>query len=206
MKTLNHSNTKTLKHTNTQTRSVSVFRCLGVGVFRCSGDRRGFTFIETIIYTAIVGIVVLGFVIFTLSSSGSNIKTYSAQEVQSNSRMALNIISQKIRSATGINAVSSIFDVDPGVLSLSMASSSKNPTIIDLNENDGLLRIKEGNNSSVDVTSKKVKINNLIFSNFVSSSQKENIGIQMTVEYNNPSNDVRYNYSQHLQTSVSIRQ
>jgi len=105
---------------------------------------RAFTLIETIIYIAILGMVVSAFVFFSLSVSGSRNKTYAVQEVQANARMALELISQKIRSADKIIFASSTLGADPGRLFLSMASSSLNPTIIDLSSDNGTLRIMEG--------------------------------------------------------------
>ncbi len=107
----------------------------------------GFTLIETIIYIAILGMIAIAFVLFSVSVSGSRNKTYVVQEVQANTRMALEMISQKIRSADGINFNSSTFGINPGRLSLSMTKSSLNPTIIDLSGADGALRIIEGTSS-----------------------------------------------------------
>ncbi len=108
---------------------------------------RGFTLIETIIYIAILGMIASAFIFFSVSVSNSRDKTYVVQEVQANARMALELISQKIRSANGVNLESSIFESNPGRLSLSMASSSLNPTIIDLSRDNGNLRIIQGTSS-----------------------------------------------------------
>ena len=109
--------------------------------------RTGFTLVETIIYIAILGMVASSFIFFSLSVSGSRNKTYVVQEVQANARTAFEMISQKIRAAEGVNTASSMFGIDPGRLSLIMASSSLNPTIIDLSRDDGVLRIIEGTSS-----------------------------------------------------------
>ncbi len=166
---------------------------------------KGFTLIETIIYVAITGLVLAGFVVFAFSISGSRDKSYVISEVGANSRMALDVISQRIRNAKEVN-VSSIFDSDPGVLSLEMADPSKNPTIINLNQNDGVLQIVEGTTAPAAVTSDEVKITNLVFNNLTSGSERENIRVILTVEFNNLSGDVDYNYSQSFQTAVSLRQ
>ena len=166
----------------------------------------GFTLIEIVIYIAIIGMIVTGFITFSISISNTRNKTFVVQEVHSNSRTALNLISQRIRSSTGVNSTSSTFGVDPGVLSLSMAAVSRDPTVIDLDQNDGTLRIGEATSSPVAITSDKVKVTNLVFTNVTPSGERENIRVEITVEYNNISGDIIYTYSQSSQTTISVRQ
>jgi len=167
--------------------------------------QRGFTLIETIIYIAIIGGVIGAFVSFALSVSNSSNKTYAVQEVQANSRVSLDIITKKIQAATGVNTTSSTFDFDPGVLSLSFASSALDPTIIQLNADDGILQIIEGLGDPISITSDEVEVTNLQFTNLTGASNKENIKIDITVEFAN-AEDVEFKYRQDLQTSVSVRQ
>ncbi|MEK7625415.1 MAG: type II secretion system protein [Patescibacteria group bacterium] len=167
-------------------------------------SKNGFTLIEMLIYIAIIGGILASFVSFSLSISNSRNKTYVVQEVQANTREALSIITQKIRSASGVNITNSRFDVDPGYLYLTNASTTLNPTIIRLNHDNGVVEIKEGANASTTIMADEVRVINFIFANLTGGS-RENIGINMTVEYGNPSNDPNFAYSQSLQTSVSVR-
>jgi type II secretory pathway pseudopilin PulG len=169
-------------------------------------SQSGFTLVETLIYLAIVGMAVTSFVIFSIGVGDSRTKNYVAQEVHGNTRTGLDLITQRMRAATGINTASSTFATDPGVLSLVMADAAKNPTTIDLSADDGILQIKEGTGSVVAVTSDEVKITNLVFTNLTASSTRENIRVEITAEYNNPSGDVEFTYTQSLQTAVSVRQ
>ncbi len=168
-------------------------------------NEKGFTLIETIIYVAILALVVGAFISFSLSITYSRNKAYVVQEVQSNSRLAVDIMSQKIRAATGLNVGASTFDSDPGVLSLSMSDGSQNPTIFSLDQDNGRLQIQEGLNSPVYLTSDEVKVTNLTFEK-LSPRRRENIGINMTIEFNAASSSMEYEYSQDIQTSVNIRQ
>ncbi|MFH1292157.1 MAG: type II secretion system protein [bacterium] len=169
-------------------------------------NNKGFTLIETLIYIAIIGGVVASFVSYSMSISFTRNKNYTAQEVQANARLALNLISKTIRSAQSVNVGSSTFGLDPGVLSLSMSSSTLDPSIINLNIDDGILRIQQGGKSPVNITSNKVKITNLIFTNLTASGSQENIGIDLTVEYANSTGEVEFNYGQSWQTAVGLRQ
>ena len=169
--------------------------------------QNGFTLIETLIYITIIGMVVVSFVTFSISISNSKNKTYVTQEVQANARLALNLISQQIRGATGINIESSSFGVDPGILSLSLADGANDPTIIELDQDDGRLQITQGLNNPIIFTSQQAKITNLVFTNLTPiGSNRENIRIEMTIEYNNSTSDLNFTSSQSLRTAVSVRQ
>lgn len=165
-------------------------------------NKEGFTLVESLIYVAIIGIAVSSFISFGVSISGSRNKTYVVEETQANARVALDMISRYIRSASGVNASSSVFDLDPGVLSLAMDNASKNPTIIRLNHDNGVLEIQEGLAQPVTVTSDETRINNLIFHN-LSSGNRENIGVDLTIEYRGSDNS--FKYSKSLKTSASVR-
>jgi putative endonuclease len=165
----------------------------------------GFTLVETLIYIAIIGGVVTAFVTFGINVSGSRNKTYVVQEVQANVRTALDIISQKIRASNGVNVGASTFGSHPGFLSLSMADATLNPTTIGYNTNNGTLEVKEGSASAIAITSDEVRITNLVFTNLTGSSVRENIRVQMTVEYYNPSGAQEFEYEQSVQTAVSLR-
>lgn len=122
--------------------------------------KRGFTLIEILIYLLIIGGVVASFVAFTIGVGNSSAKNYVVQEVHGNTRTGLGLITSRIRAATGVQAGSSTFGTDPGVLSLVMADSAKNPTVISLSGDDGVLQIIEGTGSAVAITSDEVKVTN----------------------------------------------
>ena len=174
--------------------------------FFCKKNGAGFTLIETLIYIAIIGGVVATFVNFSLTISDSRNKTYVVQEVQANARTALDLITQNIQSANGINTSISIFGSDPGLLSLSMTSSTLNPTVIGLSEDDGILEMKQGTSASTTITSDELNITNLIFTNLTASSTRENVRIEIMIGFDNPGGDIEFDYSQSLQTGVSLRQ
>lgn len=165
-------------------------------------NKKGFTLVESLIYVAIIGMAVSSFISFGVSISGSRNKTYIIEETQANARVAFDMISRYIRSASGVNASSSVFDLDPGVLSLTMDNALKNPTIIKLNHDDGVLEIQEGLSQPVTITSDEIKISNLVFRN-LSSGNRESIGINLTIEYSGSDNS--FKYSKSLKTSASVR-
>jgi prepilin-type N-terminal cleavage/methylation domain-containing protein len=168
-------------------------------------NNQGFTLIETLIYLAIIGAVVASFVSYSLSITNSRSKAYVVQEVQANSRLALDLITQNIRMSNGLNLGSSTFNADPGMISLSMASTTLNPTVFRLDADDGVLQISQGGGNWLSVTSDEVSVANLLFATSSPSGEKESVNIFMTIEFYNPDNDQEFEYSRDLRTSVNIR-
>ena len=86
-----------------------------------------------------------------------------------------------------------------------MADASKNPTIINLDQDNGTLQIKEGSGSEVAIVSNEVQVTNLIFTNLTGSSTRENIGMELSIEYKH-TGDKYYNYKNSLRSSASVRE
>ena len=168
--------------------------------------RQGFSLIEVLIYIAIMAFAVVAIASFSISIANSRNKNYVVGEVQANGRGAFNIITQRILAAEGVNVGLSTFDTDPGILSLQMADAAKNPTIINLTADNGILQITEGASNAVSITSDEVQVTNLVFTNVTPAGRRENIRMEITIEYDNPSGDQEFEYSQSLQTSTSLRQ
>ncbi len=170
---------------------------------RACADMRGVTLMEFLVYIAIISGVALAFVTFSLAILNTKSKTYVVQEVYANERIALDIMTRKIRAATSIMISSSTFDIDPGVLVFHTDASSTDPTIIDLSADNGSLRITEGTSSPVLITSDQVYVTNLQFTNLTASSTYENVRIELTMAY--ASSSLLTTAQVSARTAVSLR-
>ena len=169
-------------------------------------NRKGFTLIETLIYVAIVALVSTGLMKFSMSMTSVRNKTYVVQEVHSNMRDAMTLITKKIQEANAINVGSSTFDTDPGVLSLAMSDAGKNPTIISLDQDNGRLEITEGTSDSVYITTHEVKVSNLQFTDVSIGSVTKNIQFSLTINYNSGDNASKdFTFTQSENNLASIR-
>lgn len=138
---------------------------------------KGFTFIEMILYVAIVSIVVSALIPFAWSVIGTGAKSSVQQEVFSTARYVSERIKYEIRDASGINSVGTT------AISLSNSNAAKNPTIIDLVA--GNIRVKYGSSGAVNLNSTDTTISNLVFNNYTSGDNKtENIQYSFTVDSN----------------------
>jgi len=153
-------------------------------------DNKGFTLIEVLIYIAIIGIVITSFVTFALSIGNSRSQTYVVQEVHANARTALDLISQKIRSADDV--------VSPTEGNSESSLELSNPNLT-FSVSNGVLNI-----GSTAITSDEVNVSSVSFTNLAPLGERDNIRVQMTVECRGDGSK-EYEYSQSLQTAISIR-
>ncbi|MBD3311546.1 MAG: hypothetical protein GF349_03550 [Candidatus Magasanikbacteria bacterium] len=164
-------------------------------------DQKGFSFVETILYVAIVGAAVVGFVTFIISITNTRNKNFVVQEVQSNGRVAIDIMSQKIRAADyALNPSSGNTST---TLELVMPGGADN---LVFTVNQGRLFLIEGGATSTPLTTENVRISSISFSNLAAPGERDNINIEITTEYGMTDiQSVDFIYSQDLQTSVVVR-
>ena len=160
--------------------------------------QKGLTLIEILLYITIIGIIAQGFISFTLSVASTSSKTYVIQEVQANARMVLDVISQKIRAADNIIAPDN--GNSTSTLILDMPDTALNLTF---NVTNGVLEVTEGAASSTPITSNRVNVSSLIFTN-LAAGKKDNVKIEITIIYR-AGESKEFEYSQTLQTSVNLR-
>lgn len=158
----------------------------------------GFSFIELILYVAIVSIVLLAVVPFTWNSIQSGVKSMVQQEVNGNARFVLERIKYEIRNASGINAVSTTS------ISLATTNVATNPTIIDLSA--GKVRIKQGTGAVTNLNSANTNVNSLTFANFTSGDNKtKHVQISLTMAANFAAGRQEYQDSVTLESSAEVR-
>ena len=165
-------------------------------------NQKGVSFVETILYIAIISLVMTAFFNFSLSNNTVYTKTYMAEDVHSNLRYALSVMSKRIRAANSVNTAQSNLGGDPGTLSLAMSDSLYNPTIFNLNHDDGALYLTEGLGYPVALTTQDIYISKLIF-NYLEDHGQEAVQIEITGERRGSSQE--YNYTESVQTAVALR-
>ena len=162
-------------------------------------NTNGFTLVETIMYVAMIGVVVASFITYGISVSATRSKTYFIQEVQENMRGAVELISSKVREAEDV--ISPTEGASSTSLTLDMPGSDPN---ILFSLTSGVLYMTEGAGSPVAVVSDEVLYSSLVFTNYSLDGKKEGIRIEGTLEYKD-SESIEYRYSQNVRTMVNVR-
>lgn len=171
---------------------------LPITKYKLQTRQGGFTLIETLIYIAITGVILVSFVFFSLSISDSRDKSYVVQEVQANSRLALNLIAQKIRRADDVITPTEGNSNNSLTLDMPVPDPDMTFSII-----GGVINITEG---AVDtpITSNKINVSNLTFTNLAGIGERDNIRVELVMEYK-ATGDVEFTYSESIDTAVSLR-
>ncbi|MDO8260564.1 MAG: hypothetical protein Q7T50_03665 [Candidatus Magasanikbacteria bacterium] len=162
-------------------------------------NQSGNTLFEVIIYVAILGMIVVSFISFTLAVSSVRNKSYVMSEVNSNLRIASDLISQKVRSAE--NVLSPLAGNSGASLSLDMPNPEPS---LDFSLSDGVLYLVEDGITSSAITSSEVNITQLSFENISANGQRASLQVKISGEYR--ANDSReFTYTNSLKTTVNIR-
>lgn len=162
-------------------------------------NKKGFTLIELIIYIGIIGIVISGFVGYSLSVSGVRSKNYSAVTVQANARVVLQMMSRKIREAQSVASPLAAATSTQLVLRMSSVATTTFSNI------DGILYMKETGLATTTLTDNEIEIDNLLFTNLAPTGERANIQIDLGIKYRVTAGDTQFGYGKSYRTAVSPR-
>lgn len=160
--------------------------------------QRGLSFVEIILYIAIVTIILSALLPFSLALIDGADKSDVTQEVFAQARFVSERVLYEIRNANGINSVSS------SSISLIHPTPSLNPTVIDTAS--GKARITQGVNPSVNLNSDDTTVSTLSFTNYTSGDNKtKHIRFSVTVDSALPQTRQEYIQSVTLESSAEVR-
>lgn len=136
--------------------------------------KKGFSIIETVIYIAIFGMVLI-FIISSIIYVGKAYSVLKAERSMASSASAiLDRVARGIRDAEVIDVSGSVFDANLGSLTLQPFSTY---FFIE----NGILKVQEGASTPGALTSGEVQVSELIFSR-VETAQSEGVKISLELE------------------------
>jgi len=165
-------------------------------------NKSGFTLVELLLYFAILSLIITMVSGFIFLSYQSRIKATVVAEVEQQGNQTMNIILQNIRNASGITAPAT--GASAASLTLTQYNGTVSPTVFDLS--GGTLRITEGANPAVNITSNRVTASSVTFQNLTNGTSPGTVRVQFTLAHNNPSNQGEYSYSKVFTSTASLRQ
>ena len=164
----------------------------------------GFTFIELILYVAIVTIILSALVPFAWSAIETGVKSAVQQEVNANARYISERIKYEIRNSTDINLP--VVGSSGTTLSIVTSIPATNPTIIDRDLPTGNITIKQGAGSTVNLNSANTVISSLTFTSYTSGDNKtKHIRFNMTVLASFAAARQEYQDSVVIESSAEVR-
>jgi prepilin-type N-terminal cleavage/methylation domain-containing protein len=162
--------------------------------------QKGFTFIELIIYVAIVSVMISSLIGFAWNIILGGAKSATQQEVSANARYISERIKYEIRNSFGINSLSST----QIVLCETSGSCATNPTTISFTSPN--IAIQKNGAAAVNLNSSDISVTSLAFTNNTSSDNKtENISFTFSVTSAYTGNRQEYQYTVNLRSSAEVR-
>jgi len=145
---------------------------------------KGFTFIEFLIYSGIVTVVIGGMIMVNINILTGRARLVLMEEVNQNARIVMNNIAYSIRNAQEINSPNQ--GNTSSTLELSMAEAWQNPTIFNLSE--GVILISRGGKDEdfLPLTTDLAIVSELEFFNVSQDSGPGTVRIKMVIEPQTP--------------------
>ncbi|MCK4540454.1 prepilin-type N-terminal cleavage/methylation domain-containing protein [Candidatus Parcubacteria bacterium] len=158
-------------------------------------NNNGFTLLETLIYSVLLGLILFAVSSFGLLISGINQRNFVMSEVNNSARLAQEIISKEIKEAKSIISPAQGNNSNQLVLE-NFSGDSETISLA-----GGIIKINNGQIS--DITSENVLISNLSFVN-LGNSEVDSIKFSYSAVYKN-SSSVEFDYSLDLESAATVR-
>jgi prepilin-type N-terminal cleavage/methylation domain-containing protein len=164
-------------------------------------NQRGYTLIELLLYTVIIGTLLTAVSLFAATASEARIKNQSIAEVDQQGTFALEYISQAVRNATSITSPAAAST--DAQLTLVVPTGSLSPTIFNLASNQ--LQVKEGAATAIPLTGGKVQVTNFTVKNLTRAGTLGIVQISLTLSRVNANGRNQYDYQKTFTTSAMVR-
>ena len=152
-------------------------------------SNKGFTIIEILVYAAITAIVTSVIVLFLVSSLNAYNKSQALQNTLNNTNDSLKFIIDEIRYAESVYTLTSVFNSDNGQLSLETLQNSpsgENSGFTDFYLDNGRIYRKREGYAAIPLTSERVFITKLRFSQFGTTGVNDSIIVEVNGTINDP--------------------
>lgn len=163
--------------------------------------KKAFTLVEIILYIGLVSIMLLVITSFFGVMIQSRLRNQAIADVNEQGVQVMQIILQTVRNATAINAPT------PGnsetSLSVNVNGAGLSPSVFSLNS--GAIQITEGAGSAVTLSSNRVILTSLTFTNLTRSGTPGAVRVQFTLSRVNPDGRKELSYNQTFYGSASIK-
>ena len=157
----------------------------------------GFTIIEFLIYITILAIAIAGMGLILSNVFRVSVRTDVIQEVSHNGRFAMQRIGQVVRESSDIT-------IEEGGKKLVLSFKDRNSTTtFYVFENNGkkILRIKEGEDQEVDLTTDRVNVDSLVFKKVSDDS----VRVEMNISFYNPQGLPEYEFNSFFTSSFTLK-
>ena len=163
---------------------------------------KSFTLVEMILYIGLVSIFVVSLASFLSFFTQAKNKSSTIEEVNQQAVFISSYIEQLIRDSDSISLPAKTTSAATTTL-VSTKFPTRSPIVISLS--GGKLLVSEAGAGGVQISSDKVTISNLSFTNLSQSSTNGNLQYQYQIAYNNPHGQNAFSFIQIFHGSATTR-
>lgn len=163
--------------------------------------KKAFTLMEVLLYVSIVSIMLVVLSTFLAAISQSRVRSQVIADVNEQGVQIMQLITQTVRNATSITVPAAAGS--GSTLTVVVPTGSLSPTTFDLSS--GVMRIKEGAGAVVNLTSNRVTVSSLTFTNLTRTGTFGTVRIQFTLAHTNPDNRKEFSYSETFYGTATLR-
>lgn len=161
--------------------------------------------IEMLLYIAIFSLIIGSILSIVMSISEQRIQNQITQEVDYQGQLALSNITQSLRNANTINTPTA--GNTSNNLSFNTLSGVNSPTIYNTATDQNVIKLQQklGSAAAEYITSSRVSISNLSFTNRAITGGRDSIDISFTLTYYNPSGKAQLQYQKNFYGVTTLR-
>lgn len=170
--------------------------------------KKGFTLIEMLAYVALMVLAIATIAAFVSWLVKINSYAQINATVLENAKSAMGMMAQEIRHAESVYTPTSVFGVHPGQLSLETARNApagEDTAFVDVYADSERLYVKRESAAETLATSERTRVTNLVFTHLYPTSTIPAVRIELTMEYDTPSPEIRERSRVSLSSTVSLR-
>ncbi|HSD12856.1 MAG TPA: hypothetical protein VLC10_04820 [Patescibacteria group bacterium] len=170
---------------------------------KTSVAQRGATLLELVLYVGLVGLALSAGTMFAWEFSLSRAKSAAYAEVVHNARFAVSRMEAEIREASAINVGASVFDSNPGTLSLAATVVGANPTVFAVSS--GALTVQQGAGAPVALTNSRVAVSEFVVEDVSSGTRTRAVRIRLSLASKGGTDLTEQRAQATVETTVRIR-
>lgn len=153
-----------------------------------SKKRRGFTLIETLIYTAIISIIISSFILILYNIVQSVDRTTRNVDLVEQKQFLIQKIDWVLQSVSVVNTPTA--GDSAASISVNKINYALNPVVV--SAQNGVLRISEGGGADISLTPTGVVVSNL---NFIHTATANETSIKFTATISNSATSTNISYT-----------
>ena len=161
-------------------------------------NNQGFTLVEILIYSLLLGMIVTGFVSFALAISRVNNKNLSIIAVNSGARSVITEMNRSIRQADAVTVPAK------GNSGSNLALSLPNGEQVNYYSDNGILYRQNNGGSPLAVIDNRTSLDNISFYNLSGPGEADNIKVEFTL-HSTPGAGPEFNYQKSFQTAIGLK-